>query len=190
MQTIYLISTNTLKQNTPINDNVADYLLNAAIRDAQTINLQQTTGTRLYKKILQLVADNTIKTPENEAYKTLLDDYIQPLVLNYALVYAIPAIRFKLMNVGVVSQSSENSTPTSLQEMQYVVDDARNKAEYYATLLSDYLKANYKTYPEYYANKAIDEKRPTCTQYTSGLVLSDVYPDEPHYNHYPTYLIK
>lgn len=190
MNTIYLISTDTLKQNTPINDNVADYLLNAAIRDAQTINLQQTTGTCLYKKILQLVADNTIEAPENEKYKTLLDEYIQPLVINYALVYAIPAIRFKLMNVGVVSQSSENSQPTSLQEMQYVADEARNKAEYYATLLSNFLKANFKVYPEYLANKAIDEKRPTCTQYTSGLVLSDVYPDEWHYNTFPTYLIK
>ena len=37
--TIYLISTEYLKQNTPINENTADYLLNAAIRDAQTINL-------------------------------------------------------------------------------------------------------------------------------------------------------
>lgn len=190
MNTIYLISTQFLKENTSINDNVADYLLNAAIRDAQTINLQQTTGTKLYKKILSLVADGTISDPENEPYKTLLDDYIQPLVLNWAFVYAIPQIRYKIMNVGVVNQSGDNSTPTDTKEMQFVIDEARNKAEYYSTILSDFLKANFKTYPEYLQNTEWDEKRPFFNQYTSGLVLSDIYPDEWHYNTFPTYLIK
>lgn len=188
MKTIYLISTKDLKDNTPINDNTADYLLNTAIRDAQAINLQQITGTVLYKKILQLVNDDTIGNPENAKYKSLLDDYIQPLIINYAFVYAIPAIRFKFMNVGVVSQSSDNSTPTDTKELQMVLDDARNKAEYYATILSDYLKAHTKDYPEFLQNKEYDEKRPMINQYTSGLVLSDVYPDQFHYNTFPSYL--
>ena len=69
MNTIYLISTQFLKENTPINDNVADYLLNAAIRDAQTINLQQVTGTKLYKKVLNLVENGTISDEINAKYK-------------------------------------------------------------------------------------------------------------------------
>lgn len=177
-----------MKQNTPINDNVADYLLNTAIRDAQTINLQQVTGTKLYKKVLELVKSNGINKQAFKDYKYLLDEYIQPLVLNYAYVYAIPAIRYKVMNVGVVSQSSDSSNPVDIKELQIVIDDAKNKAEYYATLLSDYLKANIKLYPEYLDNKAIDEKRPMINQYTSGLVLSDFYPDQLHYSTFPSYL--
>lgn len=190
MNTIYLISTQFLKENTPINDNVADYLLNNAIRDAQTINLQQVTGTKLYRKILELVANGTINDAENEKYKILLDDYAQPLILNYAFMYAIPQIRYKVMNVGVVNQSSDNSTPTDARDLQLVIDDARNKAEYYADILGDFLRANFKDYPEYLDNKKLDEKRPQMHQFTCGMVLSDIYPDEQHYNNFPTYLKK
>jgi hypothetical protein len=101
--TIYLISTEYLKQNTPINENTADYLLNAAIRDAQTINLQIVLGTVLYRKIMSMVGDGSISDGANADYKVLLDDYIRPLVIAYAYMYAIPAIRYKVMNVGVVS---------------------------------------------------------------------------------------
>lgn len=188
MNTVYLISTKLLKENTPVNDNVDDHLLNAAIRDAQTINLQQVTGTKLYKKLLALVQDGSISESGNAKYKELLDDYVQPLVMAYAYVYAIPAVRYKVMNVGVVSQSSDNSTPTDTRELQMILNDARDKAEFYATLLSDHLKANIKVYPEYLENKEIDEKRPMLNQYTSGLVLSDVYPDQRHYNDFPCYL--
>lgn len=190
MNAIYLISTDFLKKNTPINDNVGDFLLNRAILDAQNINLQQVLGTVLFRKIISMVADGTIGNEENNKYKTLLDDYCQPLVLTYAFVYAIPSIRFKLMNVGVVNQSSDNSTPTDTKELQLVIDDAKNKAEYYATLLSDYLKAHLKDFPELTQNKELDEKRPLINQYTCGLVLSDFYPDWWHYNTFPTYLIR
>ncbi|MBQ2174993.1 MAG: hypothetical protein II453_08005, partial [Alphaproteobacteria bacterium] len=83
MKTIYLISTQMFKENLSVNDNVADYLINSAIRDAQTINLQQVCGTVLYRKILGLVENGTIADPSNEDYKLLLDEYIQPMVLTY-----------------------------------------------------------------------------------------------------------
>lgn len=185
--TIYLISTEYLKQNTPINENTADYLLNAAIRDAQTINLQIVLGTVLYRKIMSMVGDGSISDGANADYKVLLDYYIRPLVLAYAYMYAIPAIRYKVMNVGVVSQSSDSSTPVDTKELKFILDSARDKAEYYATLLSDYIKANIRLFPEYTQNRAVDEKRPMLNQYTSGLVLSDVYPDQFHYNDFPVY---
>ena len=187
MKTIYLISTKDLKDNTSINDNTADYLLNAAIRDAQTINVQQITGTVLYKKILQLVSDGSIKSEENAKYKELLDEYIQPVIINYALLYAIPSVRFKIQNTGVVNQSSDNSQPTDIKDVQFVMEETRNKAEFYATLLSDHLKANYKMFPELSENRTIEEKKPMIHQYTCGLVLDDLYPNQLHYNTMPTY---
>lgn len=188
MNTIYLISTQCLKENTSINDNVADYLLSNAIREAQDINVQQVTGTVLYRKILSLVSNDEIQMEENVKYKELLDTYIIPVVIYYAYLYAVPSIRYKVQNTGVVNQSSDNSTPSDIKDVQFVMDDIRNKAEYYANILGNFLKANYKEYPEYLANKNIDEKRPMIHQYTCGLVLSDVYPDKPHYNTLPVYL--
>lgn len=190
METIYLISTKFLKENTPINDNVADYLLNSSIRDAQTINLQQTLGTKLYKKVLDLVKNGTISDESNAKYKVLLDEYIQPMVLQWAFVHCLPKIRYKMMNVGVVSQSADNSNPVDFKELQYLIDEARNNAEYYSNLVTEYLWQNHKDYPEYLDNKHIDEKRPQIHQYTCGVVLSDIYPDEFPYNTFPTYLTK
>lgn len=187
MNTIYLISTDFLKQNTPLNDNVADYLLNSAIRDAQTINLQQTMGTKLYRKVLDLVGNGTIRDEINAKYKYLLDEYIMPMLLQWSVVYALPQIRYKAMNIGVVSQSSDSSNPVDFKELQYLIEDARHKGEYYSTLLTEYLWQNHKDFPEYLDNKAIDEKRPQIHQYTCGVVLSDIYPDEFHYNDFPIY---
>jgi hypothetical protein len=108
MKKIYLVSAQTVKENTPMNTNVDDGLINTAIIDAQTINIQQACGTILYKKILSLVEDGSISNEENEKYKNLLDEYIQPAIISWTYVYSIPSIHTKVMNVGVVQQSSEN----------------------------------------------------------------------------------
>ena len=189
MKRIYLVSTQAVKDNTPMNTNVDDALLNTAIFDAQQINVQQCCGTVLYKKILSLVNDGSISDPDNERYKTLLDDYIQPVVINWAYVYSIPTIHTKVMNVGVVNQSSENSNSADLKATQFILDDAKNRAEYYSQMLTHYLIANSNDlFPEFLQNKKFDEQRPTLHQFTSGLVLSDYYPDEFHYNIFPFYL--
>lgn len=189
MKKIYLVPAQAVKDNTPMNTNVDDSLINTAIIDAQQINIQQCLGTVLYKKILTLVEDGTISASENEAYKTLLDDYIQPAIVAWSYVYAIPTIHTKIMNVGVVNQSSENSNSADLKSTEFVLNDARNKAEFYSELLTRFLITNCKEhYPEYLQNKKFDEQRPTLHQYTCGIVLDDIYPNQFHYNTYPTYL--
>lgn len=191
MKKIYLVSAQTVKENTPMNTNVDDGLINTAIIDAQTINIQQACGTILYKKILSLVEDGSISNEENEKYKNLLDEYIQPAIISWTYVYSIPSIHTKVMNVGVVQQSSENSNSADLKNTQFILDDARNRAQYYTELLTRYLIANCKElFPEYLENKKFDETRPTLHQYTSGLVLDDIYPNQFHYNTFPTYLVK
>lgn len=189
MKKIYLVSAQIVKENTPMNSNIDDALINTAIYDAQQINIQQACGTILYKKILSLVENGTISDPENEKYKNLLDEYIQPAVISWTYVYTIPTLHTKAMNVGVVQQNSDNSSSADIKNTQFILDDARNKAQYYSELLTRYLITNCKEmFPEYLENKKFDETRPTIHQYTSGLVLDDIYPNKPHYNIFPTYI--
>lgn len=191
MKKIYLVSAQIVKENTPMNSNIDDALINTAIYDAQQINIQQACGTILYKKILSLVENGTISDPENEKYKNLLDEYIQPAVISWSYVYTIPTLHTKAMNVGVVQQNSDNSSSADIKNTQFILDDARNKAQYYSELLTRYLITNCKEmFPEYLENKKFDETRPTIHQYTSGLVLDDIYPNQLHYNTFPTYFVK
>ena len=173
MNRIFLISTQDLKDFTPINDNVDDSLLHNAITEAQDIDCQQLLGSILYHKIMELVEDDSIKLPENEKYKILLDEYVTKVVLYAALERAIPVIHYKIVNKGITTQSSDYSATTTTAEMQYLIDKVKNDKEFYATRLANHLLANTALYPEYYASRKIDEMIPNTRPYRTSMVLDD-----------------
>lgn len=169
MKAVYLISAKLLKQYTSINDNTENYLLNNCILDAQTINVQQATGTKLYNKIIDLVESGAIEDACNINYKTLLDNYIQPVVIQYAYMYCLPEVAFKVMNKGLQSQNSDNSNSVGLDELQYKEQGIRNKAEFYLNLLIDHLNEHKSDYPELLEN--CNGIQPSKSAFTCGLVL-------------------
>lgn len=175
MNKVYLISTQNLKDSSIINNNVDDSLLHNAILEAQEIELQQILGTRLYKYIIGLVEDGTISLPINSEYKQLLDEYCTKVVVYAAMLRAIPYIHYKVMNKGVQTQNSENSSTTSISEMEFIMDKIKNDLEFFSTRLSTYLLANREKFPEYSFVKTIDEIAPEPQQYRSAMVMDDLY---------------
>lgn len=169
MNKIYFVTTKLLKESTTINDNVDDYLLNNSIWEAQEINVQNACGTVLYRKINDLISTGDISLPANAQYKSLLDVYIQPVVIYWAWAYIIPMVHYKIMNKGVQNQNSDNSTSTAINEMQYLKDEVRNKADFFTERLCDYLLANKHLFPEYTRNHKIDELHPDGNAYFSGV---------------------
>lgn len=173
MSTVFLVSIATLKEKSIINTNVDDSLLSNAILESQDIELQQVLGTKLYNKLIYLVAHGLINTMGYEEYKTLLDNYCIKVVLSAATLRALPYIHFKVMNKGVQNQNSDNSLPTSLQELEFLMDKIRNDFEFYAQRLADYLLQHRMEYPEYISTTQLDELSPQYRQYRSNLVLED-----------------
>jgi hypothetical protein len=59
---------------------------------AQQLYIEPKLGTNLYEHIKGLIQAGTIGNVGNAAYKTLLDDYISFVLVNYALYhcYSIP----------------------------------------------------------------------------------------------------
>lgn len=169
MKTIYLISTTLLKENSAINNNVDDTLLLNAILEAQEIELQQTLGSRLYNRILNDIDNDSLSGD----YKTLVDDYCQKVVVYYATARAIPYVHYKIVNKGVNSQSSENSTPTAFNEMNFLMKKVENDAEYFNQRLADYLHQNRDKFPEYTEPAGCDEIKPNRSSYRSALVLDE-----------------
>lgn len=166
---VYLISCDYLKENSTINNNVDNNLLNNSIWEGQSIHIQQILGTCLYKAIIELVRSGDIATPQYADYKNLLDEYIQPCTAYWAWYEVIPYIAMKVVNKGIERQSSDYSQPSQLNEMEYLRDEIRNKAEFYSQRLTAFLTENKSHFPEYAQSCGCKELSPTHNQYFSGI---------------------
>jgi len=169
---IFFISESYFKEHTPVNLNVEPQLVTMGISDAQFLHIQQILGSKLYKSIEAKVADGTISSdPTNINYKVLLDDYINPSLVQWALYECIPYLKFKMMNKGVVNQNSDNSAQIDLEEMKFLQESIRNKAEFYTQRLSDHIIGNMSFFTEYTSANRIDDLLPERTAYFCGLNL-------------------
>lgn len=178
MNTIYLISENTLKNHSPINLNVEQSLLNLAINEGQEQHIQMALGSLLYQKILDIVVDGTIKTDPNMSdYKTLLDNYIAPALIYWSLVECLNYVRYKIMNKGVQVQNSDNSNTPELEEIKYFQQAITNKAEFKQQRLIDYLIENSTLFSEYTSTIDYDDIAPESNGYFSGMQLDNDYED-------------
>jgi hypothetical protein len=65
------------------------------VLQAQTLYIEPKLGTQLYEHIKGLIQAGTIGDVGNVAYKTLLDDYISFVLVNYAFYHAIPYLDLK-----------------------------------------------------------------------------------------------
>ena len=174
MARTYLISTDYLKEHTTINNNVDTNILNSPIWEAQEINVHQICGTKLYKRMLELVRTGDITLPANVKYKELLDDYVQPVVVYWAWLYSLPYLAMKAVNKGVQRQVDENSNNANLDEVHYLEENIKDKADFFSQRLADFLLQNRTDYPEYYKNYQIDELQPTTNQAFQGVQFDGV----------------
>ena len=104
---VLFISEDKLKDSTAINLNVDVNLLLPYVRQAQKLYVETKLGTDLNNKLKDLIVAGTVGAVGNEAYKTLLDDYIGDMLPNWAFYHAIPFLRFKIENGNIYSKSSE-----------------------------------------------------------------------------------
>lgn len=169
MAQVYLISEKTLKENSVINNNVDGMYLLPAIMDAQNMGLQPLIGTKLYRKLCDLVEDGSI-TGETD-YKLLLDDYITPYLINKVTADIQIPLAYKVRNQGVVQQTSDNTYVPTLKDLQYVVQNYNNKADFYGNRLSDYLHANHSKYPEYCKTDSGADMPSNSGSYKTGIFL-------------------
>lgn len=149
MAKIYLISSKTLKEDTFINDNVGEEMLNPSIAEAQDIDLQEILGTKLLNRILSLVDSGSIRDDEFSDYKLLIDEYITPF-LEWKVMSTIQLpLAYKMRNMGVVQTTDANVTSATMRDAQTLMEHYNNKASFYSIRLTKFLHANHNKYPEY-----------------------------------------
>ena len=172
---ILLLSTKELKDNSTIDYNVSENLLEAAILDAQSVDIQNITGSALYNHLIDLVATNAItgSTQETKDMKELLDNWIFPTHLKYALYRAVTPIRIQIRNKGVMQNSSDYSASADTEVFNSLKASIKNDYEYYATKLKAYLKDFFVKYPAYSCDTSKSEYNTPAkgTSYFSGIYL-------------------
>lgn len=168
MANVLFISESFLKDNTLLHENIDFKYLRPVVILCQDIHVQPKLGTTLYDQLKNQITGGTLTT----ANETLLTDYIQPALLYWTQAEAPTAISYKFLNKGVHQQSSENSSNASLDEINFISQKYKDKAEWYTERLVRFLLENSSDYPAY-ANPdgGLDKIQPESDTFTTGLFL-------------------
>lgn len=151
MNKVLLISEKTIKKYTLINDNIDGEYLLPAIQMSQDVDLDTTIGTKLNKKIQDLVLTNEINTEANVHYKKLLEEYITPYLCWLVMANVQVAVNYKFTNSGMVENYDENKQRLGYQDSKALSVQYDKYATAYGAKLKDYLIDNSNLYPEYFA---------------------------------------
>lgn len=139
--------------------------LRQLIWDTQEIYILPILGTALYEQLKTQVRTNALSADN----KTLLFEKINPALMWKVLAEGVMIFSYKFRNKGIVTQSSDNSTPASMQDLQFIVTYCEQKFQTFAQRLTDYLIENDATYPLYTnAGDGADTIHPNHNQYNVG----------------------
>ena len=72
-------------------------------------------------------------------YYELLTDFIQPVIIHYAMSEFLQFHAYEISNGGVFRHISENSTTPSLDEVMMLVQKSRDNGDHYRKRLIDHL---------------------------------------------------
>jgi hypothetical protein len=157
MATALFISRTDLVKNTIIDGNVDTDKFIQFIKISQEIHITSYLGSKLYDKISADIVANSLAGD----YLDLVNDYIQPMLIHYAMVEYLPFAAYQIKNGGVTKHQSENSTTVSKGEIDFLIQKQRDYSEYYTRRFVDYICFNSDKFPEYLNN-----------------VDSDIYPEK------------
>ena len=170
MAYVLFISEERLKDSTTIGLNVDPALLLPYIKQAQKLYVETKLGTDLNQKLKDLIVAGTVNNVGNEAYATLLNDYIAEVLPSYCLWMAVPFLRYKIENGNIFSKTSENGNALSTEESQHLRNEVLNTAEYYMERMIDYIRNNTASFPDFSTNSGADVS-PSSENYYNGMNL-------------------
>ena len=169
---VLLISEVKLKNFTNINKNVDMDVLKAEVQVAQDIDLQTILGSKFYHHLLSQVSatGNTFNSDE----LILVNEYIQPYLIQTAYFNAIPHLMYRTLNRGIQEGNNEFGTPVEIETMKYLRSLQKQRADFYSQRLIDYLLTGrgQNKFPDYNNASTIDGMIPDRVQkYNNGIFL-------------------
>lgn len=176
---ILFISETTLKDRSLLQDNVDPKLIRPTIKQTQDMYIEPILGTGLYQELQEQIEDNTL-TGLN---KKLLDLYVTDCICWYVASEMVMSLGFKMTNKNVLRKNSENSNEASLSELFDLMNYYKNKAEWYAQRITNYLCENIVDYPLYNnPGSGVDIIHPNGSSYSTGMFLGGSERDYKNYS--------
>ena len=169
--TLY-ISATRLKKDTALGGSVDDNLIMPYILLAQDMQILPILGTDLDTKLKTEIQADTLANQ----YKTLVETYIQPALVQFAFSTLAPYLRLRFSNNSVVVMgATEQSSSATYDDIKPLMDTATDAAEFYRQRAIDYLRDNTSSFPEYSSNTGADLD-PTTRNYYAGINLDTNVP--------------
>jgi hypothetical protein len=168
---IYLFtSPDYVRKLTQVNTAVDDERMVPAIILAQDKHLQPYLGTRLYTRLLAILAGTGAAANANETF--LLDTHCRRIVVWWTMVELLPDLHTFIDGAGLITRSTEGGDAAADNLVTLAIERARQNAAFYTTRMIDYLLFNQNLFPEY--NVAAEEEMPAETNayYQAGLTIS------------------
>jgi hypothetical protein len=161
-----LISRNDIVKFTALNGNIDTDSFIQWIKVAQDIHIQNYLGTNLLEKIKTDIINNTLANP----YLFLLNSYIKPMLIHYAMVEYLPFSAYTIANKGVFKHTSENATSVDKNEVDFLVEKERMIAQNYTERFITYINFNNSLFPEYSTNSNADMFPSTQNNFTGWYI--------------------
>lgn len=147
-----LITRNDLVRLTALNGNVDTDKFIQFIKIAQDIHIEHYLGTKLIEKIKELILNGDINNPSFSNYKDLLEVYIKPMLIYWAMVEYLPNAAYTIANKGVYKHSSENAENVDKLEIDFLINKYSDIAKEYTERFTGYIIYNQNLFPEYNLN--------------------------------------
>ena len=166
--TLYISSTR-IKKDTALGGSVDDNLIMPYILLAQDMYILPVLGTDLDTKLKADIQAGSLAGD----YKTLVEDYLQKSLVQFAFAELLPFLRLRMVNnAAVVMGATDQSSSASYDELRPLMDRAKDAAEFYRQRMIDYLRdKGTAAFPEYGSNNDAGELSPTTRNYYAGMNL-------------------
>ena len=171
MATALFITTEDIKRYSVLSGSIDPDKIVFYIELCMDTQIQNYTGPKLMVKVQDLILAGTIDLAANAAYKTLLETYLKPMTIHWALVQLMSFIPYTVSNGGVFKHTSESSVTVDKDEIDFLIEKYRDLAQFYTNNFTNFMGYNQSTYPEYNANTEDDFFPDTSNSDFSGWVL-------------------
>lgn len=139
------IETDRLKEFSVISENLDSKLLEPTIINVQELSLKKLIGKDLYAELVSEVNAGVVSALN----QTLLNDYIEPYLINKVIAESVIDLTYKLRNKAIMTTSSDFGQVANLTDLSKVQGKYNGIAEGYKIALNDYLCENSSDYPLY-----------------------------------------
>lgn len=168
-----MITNDQLVAGSPLGGNIDIDKYQSVIDETKKFLIEPVLGTKLFNKIQADYDAGTI----TGIYQTILEDYIQPIIIKNTAAEYIIISGFEIANGGAFRRTPEGAQPMTKSEIDFLANKQRMASDVYLQRLEKFLCDQRANIPEYTSaqdnNYDVKPKRDVKT--TSGWRLGNTY---------------